>query len=362
MADGKTKVSKSKVGEYAEKLFADLGGAMTVALIWLGDHLGLYRAMRSAGPMTSEALADKLRLSERWVREWLHGQAAAGYVEYLGDGNFELTHEAGMVLADEDGPAFCAGALTHMPQLLGSVLLQIPDAFKSGRGLNFDQLGPEAARGIERFLGPWIRHKFVPVALPALDGVTAKLEKGCRVADLGCGAGLALIETAKAYPHSDFHGYDISQYALSRANENKRESGLTNVTFHDAAVEPMPDDASFDLILTLDCIHDMTHPTAAIRAIRKAIKPDGTWFIADVHCGESLEENLAAENPMLPMMYGFSVLCCLSSSLSTPDGEGLGTVGFGEAKARNMTREAGFSRFRVHDFDNPVNAYYEVRV
>ena len=335
---------------------------MNTAMVWLGDHMGLYRAMQGAGPLSSEDLAGKLGLSERWVREWLHGQAAAGYIDYQGDGAFLLSDEAAMVLADEASPAFCAGGVTHIPQLMGEVLLKIPQAFKSGVGLSYDELGAEAARGVERLLAPWFRHKLVPLALPALDGVVEKLEQGARVADLGCGAGVALIEIAKAFPRCELHGYDISQYALERAAANKQEAGVTNVTFHDAAVEPMPDDASFDLITTLDCIHDMAHPSAAIRAIRKAIKPDGTWFIADIHCGASLEENLEEANPMLPMLYGFSVLCCMSSSLSEPDGEGLGTVGFGHAMARQMTAEAGFSKFKMHDFDNPLNAYYEVRV
>jgi SAM-dependent methyltransferase len=166
---------------------------------------------------------------------------------------------------------------------------------------------------------------------------------------------------AKAFPRSEFHGYDISRFALERAADNQRDAGVANVSFHNAEREPMPGDASHDLIMTLDCIHDMAHPTAAIRAIRAAIKPDGTWFIADIHCGASLEENLAAANPLLPMMYGFSVLCCMSSSLSEPDGEGLGTVGFGEVMARQMTASAGFTRFRTHDFDNAFNAYYELR-
>jgi len=353
--------AQSKVGELAGKVFADLGGAMTTAMVWLGDSMGLYRAMQGAGPMTTNALADKLGLSERWVREWLHGQAAAGYVDYA-DGKFNLSDEAAMVLADESSPAFCAGGVSHVPQLLGDVLLRIPEAFKTGLGLTYDELGPDAARGVERLLAPWFRHKLVPVAIPALDGVAEKLSAGARVADLGCGAGVALLEIGKAYPNSELHGYDISQYALERAAANKSAYGINNVIFHDATVEPMPDDASFDLIMTLDCIHDMAHPSDAIRAIRKAIKPDGTWFIADIHCGASLEENLEEANPLLPMLYGFSVLCCMSSSLSTPDGEGLGTVGFGGAMAEKMTGEAGFSNFRIHDFDNPLNAYYEVRV
>ena len=353
---------KSRVGEFVEKIFADLGGATNTGMIWLGDHMGLYRAMHRAGPLSSAQLAEKLGLSERWIREWLHGQAAAGYIDYLGQGQFLLCDAAAMVLADENSPAFCAGGVTHMPQLMGDVLQRLPAAFKSGIGLTYDELGPEAARGVERLLAPWFRHKLVPVALPALDGVVAKLERGARVADLGCGGGVALIEIAKAYPRSELHGYDISQHALARAAANKAAAGVTNVTFHDAAIGPMPGDASFDFITTLDCIHDMAHPSEAIRAVRKALKPDGTWFIADVHCGASLEENLEAANPMLPMLYGFSVLCCLSSSLSTPGGEGLGTVGFGADMARKMTQEAGFYRFRSHDFDNPLNAYYEVRI
>jgi SAM-dependent methyltransferase len=344
------------------KVFADLGGAMNSAMIWLGDHLGMYQAMQNAGAVTSDTLANQLNLSERWTREWLHGQAAAGYVAYHGNGEFELTPEAAAVLADETSPVFAAGGLCHIPQLLGAVLERIPDSFRTGLGLSYDELGPEAARGVERLLAPWFKHALIPKALPALDGVVAKLEAGARVADVGCGAGVALCEMAKHYPSSDFHGYDISQYALDRANAHKGELGLQNVTFHDANHVMLPESPSFDLITTFDCIHDMAHPSTVIRAIREALKADGTWFVADIHCGESLDENLAEGSPMLPMLYGFSILCCMSSSLSEPDGEGLGTVGFGEQVARRMTEEAGFSNFRRHDFDNPLNAYYEIRI
>ena len=335
---------------------------MTTALIWIGDHLGLYRQMQGAGKLTSDALANQMGLSERWVREWLHGQAAAGYIDYHGDGLFELSAEGAAVLADESSPTFIAGGLCHTPQLFGHVLERIPEAFRSGLGLSYDEMGPETARGVERLLAPWYRHALVPVALPALDGVVTKLQSGAKVADVGCGAGVALVQMAQTYPESEFHGYDISHHALDRANAHKGELGIQNVTFHDANVEPLATDASFDLVTTLDCIHDMAHPTQAIRTIRQAIKPDGTWFIADIHCGASLEENLAEASPLLPMLYGFSVLCCMSSSLSMRDGEGLGTVGFGETMAQQMTSEAGFSRFQRHDFDNPLNSYYEVRV
>ncbi len=352
----------TRVEEMMGRLFGNLGGAVTSALSWLGDRLGLYRAMQGAGPMTSEELAARTHLSERWVREWLHGQTAAGFLDYDGTSRFTLSDEAAAVLADEDSPTFGAGGLHHLPNLMGEVLLRLPEAFRTGLGLTYDDMGEEAAVGVERLLAPWFRHALVPVALPALDGVVDKLESGALVADMGCGAGIAMLKMAEAFPKSEFRGYDISRFALERAAENLKESGAKNATFCDASVDPMPEDGRFDLITTFDCIHDMAHPSDVIRVIRRAIKPDGTWFIADIHCGANLQENLDSGNPMLPMLYGFSVLCCMSSSLSTPEGEGLGTVGFGEAKARQMTAEAGFSRFQAHDFDNPLNAYYEVRV
>ena len=127
-------------------------------------------------------------------------------------------------------------------------------------------------------LAPWFRTMLVPIALPRLDGVVAKLEAGAKVADIGCGTGVALIEMAKAYPRSQFHGYDISVHALAHAAVNRREAGLSNVTFHDARRDPLPEDASFDLVTTFDCLHDMTHPADVMRAVRKSLKPDGTWL------------------------------------------------------------------------------------
>jgi SAM-dependent methyltransferase len=165
---------------------------------------------------------------------------------------------------------------------------------------------------------------------------------------------------AAAYPRSAFHGFEISKHALARAQANRQASGLRNVTFHDANGDALPADGRFDLVTTFDCIHDMAHPARVMHAIRKALKGDGTWLIADINCKATFEENLA-DNPLAPLMYGFSVLCCMSSALSEPGGAGLGTLGFTESLARRMTAEAGFTRFKRHDFDNPFNAYYEVR-
>lgn len=352
-------IDREKVKQMAEQVFGLLAGALTSAMIHLGDRLGLYRALAGAGAVTSEELAGSTGLHERWVREWLRGQAAARLLDYDGKGRFRLSPEAAMVLADEESPAFAAGGFCALPQQM-AVLDRLPEAFRTGVGLPYDAFGAEGAVGVERLLAPWFRTRLIPVALPALDGVLPKLEAGARVADVGCGAGVALIKMASTYPRSEFHGYDVSRHALARAEDNRRSSGVGNVSFHDAREDALPPDGRFDLVTTFDCIHDMAHPAAAMRAIRRALKPDGTWLIADINCRATFEENLA-DNPMAALEFGFSVLCCMSSALSEADGAGLGTLGFTEPLARQMAAEAGFNRFRRHDFDNPFNAYYEVR-
>jgi SAM-dependent methyltransferase len=352
-------VDIEKAQKTAEQVFGLLGGALISAMIYLGDRLGFYRTMQSGEPVTSDELARKMGLHERWVREWLQGQAAAGLIDYKGEGRFALSPEAALVLADENSQFFLAGGFCALPAQM-AILERLPESFRTGLGLPYDALGPDGARGVERLLAPWYRTQLVPVALPKLDGVVAKLQAGAMIADVGCGGGIAAIQMAKAFPQSVFYGYDISRYALERAEGNKAQAGVTNVTFHNAREEPIPSDASFDFISTFDCLHDMAHPDVIMAAIRKALKPDGTWIIADIHGQPSFEQNLT-DNPLAPLMYGFSVLCCMSSAMSEPDGMGLGTLGFPEPVARQMVAEAGFTRFKSHDLDNPINAYYEVR-
>ncbi len=352
-------IDRDKVQQMAEHTMGFLAGAVISGMIYLGDKMGLYQALDGAGPVTSDDLAQKTGLHERWLREWLEGQATAGLLEYKGNRTFALSAEAALVLSNENSPAFLAGGFCSLPQQIG-VLEQLPKSFQTGLGLPYDAFGPEGARGIERFLAPWFQAHLVPKALPALDGVVPKLEAGAKVADVGCGAGVALLKIAEAFPQAECHGYDISKHALARAEENKAKAGVQNVSFHDANGDAIPADRSFDFIATFDCLHDMANPTPVIQAIYDALKPDGTWLIADIHSFPTFEENLE-QNPLAPLMYGFSVMCCMSSAMSIPDGEGLGTLGFTEPVARQMVGGAGFSRFKRHDFDNPINAYYEVR-
>jgi 2-polyprenyl-3-methyl-5-hydroxy-6-metoxy-1,4-benzoquinol methylase len=345
---------------FAKHVFGHLEGAMTSAMIHLGDRLGLYRTLAEiAAPVTSAELAEKTGLHERWLREWLHAQGAAGVLDYAGDERFELSPEAAAVLADERHPAFGCGMFSSLPDTI-AVVEKLPEAFRTGVGLAYDAFGPEGARGVERGFAPWYRALLVPMALPRVPGLLPALEAGIQVADVGCGGGVALIEMAKAYPSSEFHGYDISKFALTRAEENRAEAGVENVAFHDPREQPLPDDGRFGFVTTFDCLHDMTDPARVMRQIRAAIAPDGTWLIADIKAKDGYEANVE-HNPMAALMLGTSVLSCMSSALSEPGGLGLGTLGFHEGLARQMTKEAGFEQFETLDLGHPVNAFYVVR-
>lgn len=346
------------------QVFTKLEGAVTSGMIHLGDRLGLYKALAQFGePASCEQLAAVSSMHPRWILEWLHNQAAARLVEvsYSHDGeeSFSLSPEAVLVLADENNPAFGMGMFHRLPQTMDSLRL-LPESFRSGLGHDYDSHGPDGAVGIERSFEPWSRSYLIPVVVPALEGVAERLERGARVADVGCGAGGAAIRLAKAFPNSHVTGYDISQYALERAETKKSDAGTPNVSFADPRRDPLPDDASLDLVTAFDCIHDMTHPLEVMKAIRASLKPDGTWLLVDIKALDTFAEN-AAKNPMASLMYGISVMSCMSSAMSVPGGAGLGTLGLPESKAREMAAEAGFTRFRRLDIEHSLNAFYEVR-
>ncbi len=352
------------VKQYQFLVFTKLEGAVTSAMIHLGDRLGLYRALAgAAAPMTSEQLAAATSLDERWVREWAYNQAAAGIVHADRDGGgpdrFSVTAEAAAVLARPDHEAFGMGMFHRLPQTMDA-MRRLPESFRTGIGHDFDSHGPEGAVGIERSFEPWNRAHLVPTVLPALDGVVDKLTAGGSAADIGCGAGGAVLLMAEAFPASRFTGYDISQHALARAGERLRESSLTNAAFRDPRVEPLPADGSLDLVTTFDCIHDMTDPQGVIGAIRTALRDDGTWLLVDIKALDTFEENVT-KNPMATLMYGISVMSCMSSALSRPGGAGLGTLGLPPGRAEAMAREAGFTRFAKLPVKHAVNAFYEVR-
>lgn len=362
------KSAEERLALFSFQVFSKLEGAVTAGMIHLGDLLGLYRALAASPiPMSSAELAHAVGCQERWVREWAANQAAANIITMdvsTGDGEvnqlrFGLTAEGRAVLATPDHPAFGMGMFHRLPQTMRA-LEQMPESFRNGVGCDYDSHGPEGAVGIERSFEPWSNANLIPTVLPAIEGLVDSLRTGITVADIGCGAGGAAILIAKEFPLSQVSGYDISRYALGRAEQKKAEAGVTNVHFYDPRHAALPLDHSVDLVTTFDCIHDMTDPAGMMASIHAALKPDGVWLLVDIKAHDSLADNIT-RNPVASLMYGISVLSCMSSALSVPGGAGLGTLGLSANRAEEMSQAAGFSHFRLLDVQHSVNAFYEIR-
>jgi SAM-dependent methyltransferase len=347
-----------EVAQFAFRVWSYKQGEMVSLLIHLGDRLGLYRALDSAGSLGAHELADRTGLQPRWLREWLRGNAAADLLASNDGERFELTEIGAMVLSREnDSLQFAAGAFGPPPD--PEFVEDLADAFRTGKGLPYDRQGVSGVHQTERMLGPWARISLVPTVVPALEGVHDRLSDGSLVADVGCGAGVALTALAEAYPRSTFHGYELSRLAVERARGRITEAGLGNVEIFDRRAEDLPGDGDYSLVLTFDCLHDMTRPGTAAASIRRAMSDDGTWLVKEIRCDDSWAGN--RRNPMLAMFLGFSIASCMSSALSEPDGAGLGTIGLPPRVLEQLVRAAGFTRFRLHDFEDPANLYYEIR-
>ncbi|HIM66410.1 MAG TPA: class I SAM-dependent methyltransferase [Acidimicrobiia bacterium] len=343
------------LGMYTFATWGYKQGEMVSLMIHLGHRLGIYEVLDGAGPVTAADLAERTGLHGRWLLEWLRGQAAARLLVSEDGEAFLLEPEAAAVLARPGERSYAAGVFSNIrpPEVVDA----LADAFRTGIGVTYDGQGEGAAHQTDAMLGPMARALMVPVIVPALEGVAEKLTAGARVVDVGCGAGTVLGLLAEAFPASTYVGYDPSHHAVDLAVE--RLSGFDNVEVLARFGEELPPTGDFDLILTMDCLHDMPRPDIVMAAIREAIAPDGTWLIKDIKSSADWTAN--RRNPMLAMMYATSVASCLSSAMSAPDSLGLGTLGLNPDVAERMTAESGFTRFTCHDFDDPVNLYYEVR-
>lgn len=327
-----------------------------MALAYVGDQLGIYKAMRSAGPMTSEELATKTGLNERYVREWLKAMVTAEYLDYdSATRQFEMTDEQAFVLADENSPMFCGGAIQFTtPSLYNTP--KIMEAFRNGGGVSYDKLGDEIPCAIERFFRPGYVNFLASQWIPAVDGLTEKLQKGARVADLGCGRGQSTVNMAKAFPQSLFVGVDYHSGSIEAARELAKREGVDNVAFVQGSAETAPNGTPYDLVTTFDCIHDMADPAAAIRRIREVLAEDGVWLWSEPNASHEPNEN---RNPIGRVFQSVSPMHCMTVSLAH-GGAGLGTV-IGEKGARELAEQGGFARFERLPIDHPLNQFFAVR-
>ncbi|MCU4180888.1 class I SAM-dependent methyltransferase [Bosea sp. BH3] len=345
-----------KLDALVGRLVGDVGASVTGALIVLGDQLGLYKAMGDGEPVTAAELAARTGFKERYVREWLSAQAAAGYVDYdEGSDRFSLSPEQVMTFAEDDSPAFFAGAF-EVVQSMWVDEPKVEEAFRSGKGLGWHEHSKCLFRGTERFFRPGYNAHLTAEWIPALDGVQTKLERGATVADVGCGHGASTILMAKAYPQSRFYGFDYHGPSIERAREEAQKAGVGDrIVFEQASAKDFPEQ-KYDLVTMFDCLHDMGDPVGAGKHVRDSLARDGSWMIVEPFAHDRLQDNL---NPVGRIYYGASTMICTPASLSQEVGLGLGAQA-GEMRLRKVALDAGFSRFR-RATETPFNMVFEVR-
>ncbi|MHC5021821.1 MAG: class I SAM-dependent methyltransferase [Planctomycetota bacterium] len=354
-ADTAPAVDMEKVHDFAMKIVGDLGATMTGALVHLGDRLGLYEAL-AQGPATSQELADRAGVAERYVREWLGNQTAAGYVGYdSATALFALPPEHAAVLANPDSPAFLVGGFEAAVASF-HILDRMESAWRTGDGVGWSEHDRRLFHGVERFFRPSYRANLCTNWIPALDGVVDKLAQGGRVADVGCGHGASALVIAETFPTATVHGYDLHAESIDTANERAAAAGVAGrVRFAVASATDLPEE-QYDLITFFDCLHDMGDPVAAAAHVRSRLRPDGTLLLVEPLAGDRLEDNL---HPLGQAFYGFSSLICTPASIADGSGCTLGAQA-GETRLREVLTKAGFTRIR-RAAEAPTNLILEVR-
>lgn len=353
-----TDLDMEKVGAFAGHLVGQVTGAVTTAMVVVGDELGLYGALAASGPVTPAALAKATSTHERYVREWLAQQAAGSVVDYdPEDDTFTLPPEHAAVLATDESPvAMAAAALLPAAMMRGTD--KIVQAFRTGNGVAWGDQDAANFEGTERFFRVGYRNSLVSEWIPALDGVAAKLTAGARVADVGTGHGAALIILARAFPESRFVGYDTHRPSLDVARRRAKEAGVADrVRFELADAVGYPTEG-YDLVCFFDALHDLGDPVSAAAHARHALAADGTLMLVEPFASDDLATNLV-ENPYAAMNYGASTFMCVANSLSQPVGLALGSQA-GEPRLRAVLAEAAYSR--VHRAaETPFNMVLEAR-
>jgi SAM-dependent methyltransferase len=349
-------INEQELNQLIGRVLGDLGGAFSVPMVRIGDRLGLYKALNDAGPMTSDELATKAGVSERYAREWLSHQAASGYLAYdPATSQFSLSPEQAMVFSQTDSPVYLQGAFDLATVMMENQALVEP-AFRSGTGVGWGGQSQCLFCTVGRFFRPGYHNNLVQSWLPALDGVVSKLEAGATVADVGCGHGFSTIIMAKAFPKSTFVGYDFHPSSITQAQKHAEQHGVAaNTRFEVAMASEFPG-KDLDLVTFFDCLHDMGDPVGAARHVKETLKPGGHWMIVEPAARDRLENNI---NPVSRLFYAASTMICIPTSLDQPVGAALGAQAGYDRLSAAITK-GGFSQVRKTT-ETPFNMILEAR-
>jgi 2-polyprenyl-3-methyl-5-hydroxy-6-metoxy-1,4-benzoquinol methylase len=356
MAKGTTELDLEKAKNVAQTVIGDVASVVHGALCFIGDRVGLFKAMAGAGPLTVDQLATRSGLNARYVREWLGAMAAAQYVQFdPGTDSYLLTPEYAAALADEDSPFFI-GSYFQMAQAAVSVAPKVAEAFRSGKGVTQAEYPQSFFEAAERNSRTRYQHKLLRKWIPAMPQVVSSLQAGGLAADVGCGGGRAAIMIAQAYPNARVVGFDIHAESIERARRNAEAAGVNDrATFEVANGSGLPE-RGFDFISTFDVVHDSVDPIGLMTGIRRALKPDGTYLVQEINISNDVEDNI---RPLGKMVYSVSTLYCMTTSLAH-GGAGIGAA-MGEPKARELATTAGFSRFTRLPIRDDFAVLYELR-
>jgi SAM-dependent methyltransferase len=351
-----TGIDEAKLEAFMGQAVTDMGAIVSAPLMVIGEKLGLYRAMAGAGPLSSQEVAERSGAAERNVREWLRNQAAGGYVTYDPESDrYTLPDEHALALADENSPFYILGVYDSIASLYADED-RILEAFRTGGGMGWHEHDNRLFRGTERFFRPGYRAHLVAEWIPSLEGVQAKLERGAKVADIGCGHGASTVIMAAAFPNSEFFGFDYHDASIERARKAAGEAGVADrVSFEVAAAKEYPG-VGYDLVCVFDCLHDMGDPVGASAHVLETLNVDGTWMIVEPFANDRVEDNL---NPVGRVFYGASTVICTPASLAQEVGLALGAQA-GEAQLTEVLKQGGFTRVR-RATETPFNLILEAR-
>jgi SAM-dependent methyltransferase len=351
------KLEPAKLDAFMNQFLADNAAAIRGGLNYIGDRLGIYKALSVSGPVTVDQLAQKTGLKKRYLQEWLSAQVTGRYVEYdPANKTFFLPPEHAALLCDESS-AMYAGGLLQMVLPLVTMAPEVAKAFQNGGGVAHDDHHPEMTEAIERFTRPFFTHFLTQAWIPSMPEAHNALKAGCKAADIGCGAGQAAIALAKAYPNSQIFGFDDHAPSIERARLNAQQEGVADrITFAVADATKSAADGEFQFISTFDVIHDMVDPLAGLKSIKRLLAKDGTYLMLEMNVADNLEENI---NHFGSLCYSISTLYCMTVSLAG-DGAGIGAC-MGESRARHLVQQAGFKHFRRLPASHPLSVLYEVK-
>lgn len=340
---------------FGQRLFAIYTDGLLSLMIDIGHRTGLFEAA-ARGPATSEELASKAGLWERYVREWLGAMVTGGVFQYDAvTGRYSLPAEHAARLTGET--MYNMAPLSRVVSLLARHTEGVAGAFRKGGGVPYAQFGPEFAELMDEANRHTYDAFLISHYLPSAPELPQRLQDGIRVADIGCGSGHCVNLMAKEYPRSQFFGYDIAGDALARARAEAQALGLTNVTFQVLDAASLPPEPQYELITAFDTIHDQASPAEVLRRIHQALAPGGVLLMVDINADSDLAGNIS--NPLAPFLYSLSVLHCLTVSLAQ-GGAGLGAL-WGRQTALRMLGEAGFGRVDVEEAPDNMNAIYVCR-